>query len=170
MGWFMNAVHWVDSQIEKLFGGTGDAKLLQGLEIVLVVLHKRLAGHFRGKYPSEGRELPDQLATAVLNHLLARGKPGSQAARFAKDNRRLVKQALRELAEEVPELCREITLALYVREILDSSGKGTAPETRSLFERATKLGVFSPEVTILQPKEYFKHALALARGSGLLPE
>ena len=160
----MNAVRWLDRKIAGFFGGTRNIKLAQGLEIVLVVLHKRLTGHFSKKYPETDKKFAENLATAVLNELFPRTKPGRATATFARKNRRLIKDSLEALGSEVPELCREITLALYVRGILDEPLGG---ETPVLFERATRLGIFSPEVTIPQPKEFFQHALELARSSGI---
>ena len=72
----MNAVRWLDRKIAGFFGGTRNIKLAQGLEIVLVVLHKRLTGHFSKKYPETDNKFAENLATAVLNELFPRTKPG----------------------------------------------------------------------------------------------
>jgi len=160
----MNAVRRLDRKIVGVFGGTRNIKLAQGLEIVLAALHKRLAGHFRAKYPSLDKDLPEQLATAVLNDLFARTTKNRQAAGFVLENRGLLEESLASLAKEVPELCKEITMALYVRGIIAGPDD---EDSRALFERATKLGIFRPEVTIPQPKEYFEHAVRMAQASGL---
>lgn len=160
----MNSVRWLDRKIVGFFGGTRNIKLAQGLEIVLVVLHKRLAEHFRGKYPSADKSLPDRLASAVLNELFPRKGVDPKAGEFDRENRRLIEESLASLAGDVPELCKEITMALYVLGIIDEP---LGEDTRVLFERATELGIFSAEVTIPQPKDFLQHALELARNSGL---
>ena len=160
----MNAVRRLDRKIVSLFGGTRDIKLAQGLEILMAVLHKRLADHFRSKYPSEDKSLPDRLATVVLNNLFSRGGANLEAAGFARKDRRFVEESLASLGKDVPELCEEITLALYVRGII---AEPAGEDTRPLFERATRLGIFRAEVTIPQPKEFLKHALEQAGSSGI---
>ena len=160
----MNAVRWLDRKIVGFFGGTGNIKLAQGLEIILVVIHKRLAEHFRRKYPSADKSLSDRLASAVLKDLFPRKGVDPKAGEFDRENRRLIEESLASLAEDVPELCKEITMALYVLGIVDEP---LGEDTRALFQRATELGIFSAEVTIPQPGEFLKHALELARSSGL---
>ncbi len=76
----------------------------------------------------------------------------------------MIEESLASLGEDVPGLCKEITMALYVRGIVDEP---LGEDTRALFERATELGIFSAEVTIPQPKDFLQHALELARSSGL---
>ncbi|MFC1613694.1 hypothetical protein ACFL5K_00180 [Gemmatimonadota bacterium] len=164
MKWFRKAVRWLDHNIAGFFGGTRHIKLAQGLEIVLVVLHKRLADHFRIKYPEQKGAFADSLATAVLNELFARKKAGSETAGFAGEKRSLIEDTLSSLAQDFPELCGEITLALYVRGILDEP---LDKNSRALFERATRLGIFREDVNIPQPDEYLKHAVELARSSGI---
>lgn len=164
MKWLKKAVRWLDHNIAGFFGGTRHIKLAQGLEIVLVVLHKRIADHFRIKYPEQDGSFADSLATAVLNELFTRDKDGLAPGGFAGKNRRLIKDTLSSLAEELPELCGEITLALYVRGILDEP---LDKDSRALFKRATRLGIFREDVNIPQPNEYLKHAVELARSSGV---
>ena len=161
--WLENLIRWLDRRVFAFLGFSRRAKMAHSLEIVQAVLHKRLSRRYSEKYPGHPPLFYDHMASVVLAHLFGDKPSGGGVESFAREQRTRIEQVLKLLPQEFPRLRPEITRALYVKALLDDLEPS---QSNKIFQNVTELGLFDSEMNIPDPKEYFDHALRLARETG----
>ena len=164
MSWLEDAILWLDKKVRRITRSTEIACFNRGLSVMLAVIHKDLAELFRRQIQGKEQKEYDRFARVALNDIFSHPLRRGDDVRFFRSYRSKIRDVLKALPKSDPELCREITRALYVRAIIEGAGE---MESKAIFDRANKLGIFSPEVSLPKGKEYLHHAFKTARKSGI---
>ncbi len=93
-------------------------RLIQGVNIVKLVLYEVLVEDFAEKYKEEGEEFYKTLAASIVNEIFGCHKPKTEEL-FTK-NEKIAIEEIRDLGTKHPELKRPITDALRVLFIADT--------------------------------------------------
>lgn len=164
MSWLEDAIRWLDKKVRRLTRSTDIACFNRGLSVMLAVIHKNLAELFRRQIQGREQKEYDRFARVALNDIFSHPLRRGEDVKFFRTNRNKIREVLKVLPDKDPELCREITRALYVRAIIEGAGE---MESKAIFDRANKLGIFSPEVLLPKGREYLHHAFKTAKKSGI---
>lgn len=119
-------------------------KMLQGVNIIKVVLYKLLTDNFAEKYKEKGEYFYKTLAAAMINEIFGCHNPESKEV-FNK-NKKIVEEEIKILGSKHPELKRPITDALRVfiqaNYMLGSNTMKNMDHVENLYNKAVERGIF----------------------------
>ncbi len=116
--------------------------LREGIDIIKMILYRKLKEHFAGTYPEKEGAFTNRLAGAVVNELFGNPPPGEVLAAFAEENASFVRKELEGLASNLKDMRIPLTDALRVQFLCDHQ-EGT--DTTGILTRAKELGVLVVE-------------------------
>ncbi|MBU1036432.1 hypothetical protein KKF32_00165 [Patescibacteria group bacterium] len=140
-------------------------KMIQGVDVVKLVLYKVLTEDFAEKYKEKGEKFYKTLATSIINEIFGCHNPESQ--KTFSENKKIVAEEIKNLGTKHPELKRPITDALRVfiqaNQMLGSSTMKDTEYVVNLFDKAIERGIFikggdapSPEPFLQMMEELIK--------------
>ncbi|MDI9570547.1 MAG: hypothetical protein QM278_07470 [Pseudomonadota bacterium] len=147
---------------------TGENRLLpilrEGVDVIKMVLFKKLREGLTERYPERERLFVNQLAGATINELF--GTPNREAPflSFRIANRARIETELAGLAGDYPELRAPLSDALRVQFLCDSR---EGLENPALLTRADALGILIRDREVPLPDTFMNLARALGEEHGI---
>lgn len=93
--------------------------LREGIDVIKMVLFKKLKKHLTQKYPGQKASDINMLAGAIINEVFGTPNQDEPFASFLVRHQARIEQELGELASEFPEMRRPLTDALRVQFLCD---------------------------------------------------
>ncbi len=134
--------------------------LREGVDVIKMVLFKKLQTHLTGKYPDMSRQETKQLAGAIINDLFATPNPEEPFASFVARNLERIASEASSLASTLPELRAPLTDALRVQFLCDSrEGIDSTP----MLTHARELNVLILDRDVPLPKHFLDMVRTLGK-------
>jgi hypothetical protein len=93
--------------------------LREGVEVIKMILFKRLKVHLPRKYPHQESVYINRLAGAIINEVFGASNSAEPFATFTTENKFFIKLEVKNIAKDLPELCIPLTDALRVQFLCD---------------------------------------------------
>ena len=133
-------------------------KMIQGVDIVKLVLYKLLTEQFSKKYQEKGEEFYKTLAASLINDIFGCHSPETKEL-FAK-NEKIAVEEIKNLGVKFPELKKPITDALRVfiqaNQMLGSNTMKDTDYVMDLYNKAIERGVFIKGGESPSPESFLK--------------
>lgn len=133
-------------------------RMLQGVDVVKLVLYKVLTEEFSKKYKEKGEEFYESFAASVVNEIFGYHSPKTQEL-FAKNETIAIKE-IHNLGIKHSELKRPITDALRVfiqaNQMLGSKTMKDTDYIMDLYNKAIERGIFIKGGKAPSPKSFLK--------------
>lgn len=144
-------------------------KMIQGVDIVKLVLYKLLTEQFSKKYQEKGEEFYKTLAASLINDIFGCHSPETKEL-FAK-NEKIAVEEIKNLGVKFPELKKPITDALRVfiqaNQMLGSNTMKDTDYVMDLYNKAIERGVFIKGGESPSPESFLKMTEELTKNYNL---
>ncbi len=146
-----------------------DSKLLpilrEGVNVIKMVLFKKLQVHLTEKYPDRDKAFINKLAATVINDLFGTPNPGELFASFAAANKTIIEEELNAVAGNFEELRIPLTDALRMQVLCDHQ---EGVDNSSVLARAKKLNILLMDRDLPLPHSFMNLVRKLGNALGLL--
>jgi hypothetical protein len=132
--------------------------LREGIHIVKMFLYKELRQALSGKYADRERFFVGRLTGAIINELFGTPNREEPFLTFSRENETIIREELKSLAVDYPELKIPLTDVLRVQFICDSRGGFENP---AILHQAKELGVLLVERDFPLPDQFMNLARSL---------
>jgi len=137
----------------------------EGVDIIKMELFRQLKARLSTKYNSREPSYISKLSGAVINELFATTNVEKSFAKFAEENRALIKKEIKNIATGFKELRIPLTDALRVQVICDYQ---EGIDSSSILGRAQELGILIIEQEMPLPKNFLNMVRKLGKTLNLL--
>ncbi len=125
--------------------------LREGVEVVKLILFRRLKEHLSTSYPQRSGEYIKRLAATMINELFGLKNVNDSLAAFAEENQYVVQKEMESLSVHLNELRIPITDALRIQFLCDHQ---EGVDSKGTLEKAQKLGVLITEREVPLPAKF----------------
>jgi len=144
-------------------------KMIQGVDVIKLVLYKVLTEEFSKKYKEKGGEFYKTFAASIINEIFGCHSPETQEL-FTK-NEKIAIEEIQNLGIKHPELKRPITEALRVfivsNQMLGSNTMNDTDYIMGLYNKAIERGIFIKGGEAPSPESFFKMTNELSKNHNL---
>lgn len=133
--------------------------LREGVDIIKMILFKKLKTHLPKKYPHRDAKYFNWLAGAVINELFGTPNQAEPFASFVTENKFFIKLETKEIVSTFPEMRIPLTDALRVQFLCDSQ---EGIDSAHILTQAKQLGILLTERDVPLPAQF----MGLARKLG----
>jgi len=116
--------------------------LREGVDIVKMILFKKLKTRLPEKYPHKDSVFSSWLAGAIINELFGTPNPAEPFAQFVADNKFFIKLEIKNIPSDFPEMCIPLTDALRVQFLCDHQ---EGIDSSHILSQANQLGILLTE-------------------------
>lgn len=125
--------------------------LRDGVDVIKMVLYKKLKEHLRPKYESRGSAYTNQICGAIVNAIFGVENMETRCNDFSKENEKEIRTEINSIAIHLDEMRIPLTDALRIQFLCDSlEGIDSAP----MLKQAEICGVLMVERPIPMPKNF----------------
>ena len=139
--------------------------LREAVDVVKMILFKRLRGRLSEKYPEEPPPYAGRLAGAVINELFGTPNREEPYAGFARDQRERIDAELASIADEFGDLLIPLTDALRTHFLCD---RQQGLDSSAVLEKARQLGVLLMDREVPLPGSFMQLVRRLGAAHDLL--
>ncbi|MEI7636922.1 MAG: hypothetical protein WCJ37_06410 [Syntrophus sp. (in: bacteria)] len=139
--------------------------LREGINLIKMVLFKIMRDGLAKRYPHQERTFINQLTGAMINELFCTPNHEEPFLSFAINNRPLIEEGMKRIADDFPELRIPLTDALRVQFLCDSQEGLAIPV---MLTQARDLGILITERDIPLPDHFMTMARSLGEGSHVI--
>jgi hypothetical protein len=125
--------------------------LREGVALVQMVVFKTLRTALARQHPESGREYQVLLAGALTSELFGAHNPGERFAKFRREHRADIEQALLSLGDTLGEVCLPLTDALRIQALCDHQ---EGADSTAILIQARQLGVLIEEREVPLPSAF----------------
>ncbi len=125
--------------------------LRESIEVVKLILFKRLKEHLSMSYPQRDRQYIKRLAAAMINELFGQENANDSLSAFAEENQYVVQKELESLSTHLNDLRIPITDALRTQFLCDYQ---EGFDSKSTLEKAQRLGILITEREVPLPAKF----------------
>ncbi len=136
--------------------------LREGIHIIKMILFKVTRDGLAERYPQQERTFINQLTGAMINELFCTPNHEEPFLSFTINNRPLIEEEMKRIADDFPELRIPLTDALRVQFLCDSQEGLDNPV---MLTQARDLGILIAEREIPLPDHFMTLARSLGEGS-----
>ena len=136
--------------------------LREGIHIIKMILFKVTRDGLAERYPQQERTFIKQLTGAMINELFCTPNHEEPFLSFTINNRPLIEEEMKRIADDFPELRIPLTDALRVQFLCDSQEGLDNPV---MLTQARDLGILIAEREIPLPDHFMTLARSLGEGS-----
>ena len=137
----------------------------EGVDIIKMELFRQLKARLSTIYNSREPSYIGKLSGAVINELFATTNEEKSFAKFAEENRALIKEEIENVATELKELRIPLTDAMRVHVICDYQ---EGIDSSSILGQAQELGILIVEQEMPLPKNFLNMVRKLGKSLSLL--
>lgn len=127
--------------------------LRDGVDIIRLVLFKRLKEHIKENYPEEEESFQRMLAAAIVNALFGTKNPEKTFSQFAEENAKVIEKELSKIPENFPDLLIPITDALRMH-FLCNHAEGLPDYSVKILAQAKEYGILIEDRDVPLPKGF----------------
>jgi hypothetical protein len=139
--------------------------LREGVDVVKMILFKRLREYLSRKYPDSGHSYINKLSGAIINDLFGGPNPDQVFVGFAEKNKSRIDEELRNIPTEFEKLRIPLTDALRVQFLCDHQ---EGIDSSAVLRRARELGILISDREVPLPAKFVSLVRKLGSADELL--
>lgn len=139
--------------------------LREGVEIVKLILYKKISTQYAEKYRDRGADFGKKLAGAVINRLFAIENPDQKFQDFIKQNNEAIIDEIKNFPNDYKELTIPVSDALRVQFMCDCQD---GSEDVDFLKKAQELGVLMVERNMPMPGSFLNLIAKIGVSEGIL--
>jgi hypothetical protein len=139
--------------------------LREGIEVIRMVLFKKLQVHLSEKYPEKELQFINRLAGATINNLFGTYNQEEPFLSFSQENAAFIGQEMKAIAVELEEMRIPLTDALRIQFLCDSLG---GIDSSHVLTHARDIGVLIEERNVPLPDHFMNLVRRLGETSHII--
>lgn len=141
--------------------------LRDGVDVVRLILFKRLKEHLKKEYPQKNEKNRKLLAAAIVNELFGTKNLEKNFCIFAKNNIKLIEKELSKIPKNFPDLLIPLTDALRMH-FLCNYAEGLPDYSAKVLARAKDLGILIEEREVPLPRGFMNLVYKIGTYYGII--